>query len=333
LSALQQPLRFQRVFLEKVWGGRALATAPGIALPPGIAVGETWEVVDREDHNSVVTGGPWQGKTLGQLLREHPRALLGRAQANSKGRFPLLVKYLDASEALSLQVHPDEACAHRLGGGSESKTEAWYFLQSAPEGAVYSGLRSRVRPEDVEAKMATRGLVDLLCRWPVRAGQCLTVPGGTLHAIGAGVTLLEVQQNSDTTYRLYDWDRPGLDGRPREMHTGPGLASIRYDRVAEPPAEPRIESEQPGVQIALAASTEYFAMRRIDFQRALRRPTEDQFRIYVALTGRCRLAASSGPAQSMGPGDVLLVPAAGGWADIEPQGGPCSLLELDANAR
>jgi mannose-6-phosphate isomerase len=332
VTALHQPLRFQRVFLEKVWGGRALESHPGIRLPPGVPVGETWEVVDREDQNSIVCGGPWAGRSLADLVREHGRDLLGRARPNAQGRFPLLIKYLDASEALSVQVHPDEPTARRLGGPSESKTEAWYFLHAAPGGAVYSGLRSRVRPEQVRARLARRGLVDLLCCWPVHAGQCLTVRGGTVHAIGAGVTLLEVQQNSDTTYRLYDWDRPGLDGRPREMHVEPGLAAIRYDGVAPAPAEPAELELSPGVWIGLAARTEFFTMRRLRLQTATRRSTEEQFKIFVLLSGSGRLRTAHGAVESLAVGDVLLVPAAAEAVELEPGALGLELLELDANA-
>lgn len=332
MTALHQPLRFQRVFLEKVWGGRALERHPGIELPPGVSVGETWEVVDRPDQNSVVRGGPWAGRSLGDLVREHGPDLLGRARPNPRGRFPLLIKYLDASEALSVQVHPDEPTARRLGGPSESKTEAWYFLHAAPGGAVYSGLRSRVRPEQVRARLAERGLVDLLCRWPVRAGQCLTVRGGTVHAIGAGVTLLEVQQNSDTTYRLYDWDRPGLDGRPREMHVEPGLAAIRYDDVAPAPAEPTEQQISAGVWVGLAAQTEFFRMRRLRLQALAGRSTEQQFKIYVVLSGGGLLSTSRGAREPLAIGDVLLVPALAEAVEIQPAAGGLEMLELDANA-
>lgn len=332
MTSLHQPLRFQRVFLEKVWGGRALEQHPGIRLPPGIPVGETWEIVDRADQNSIVSAGPWAGRCLADLVREHGGDLLGKARPNAQGRFPLLIKYLDASEALSVQVHPDEPTARRLGGRSESKTEAWYFLNATPGGAVFSGLRSRVRPEQVRAHLAERGLVDLLCRWPVRAGQCLTVRGGTVHAIGAGVTLLEVQQNSDTTYRLYDWDRPGLDGRPREMHVEPGLAAIRYDAVPPAPAEPEESQLAPGVWVGLAARTEFFSMRRLRLEAAVQRSTEEQFKIYVVLAGSGRIRTDRGEAESLAIGDVLLVPAAAGSVELVPDAARLEMLELDASA-
>jgi mannose-6-phosphate isomerase len=160
----------------------------------------------------------------------------------------------------------------------------------------------------------------------------LTVRGGTVHAIGAGVTLLEVQQNSDTTYRLYDWDRPGLDGRPREMHGEPGLAAIRYDGVAPAPAEPDELELSPGVWIGLAARTEFFTMRRLRLQAPTRRSTEQQFKIFVLLSGSGRLRTAHGAVESLAVGDVLLVPAAAEAVELEPGALGLELLELDANA-
>ena len=267
MSASLGPLRFARRFVEKPWGGRTLERILGFVLPPGVPVGETWEIVDRAAENSVVAEGAQRGRSLRELMETHADAILGDAPAGKEGRFPVLVKYIDASENLSVQVHPDEDSAGRLGGGAEAKTEAWYVIDAAEGGALYCGLRPDVRAEDFgriarstsisPASPDSSGgeIVGALARWEVRAGDCMAVPGGTVHAIGAGVTILEVQQNSDTTYRLYDWGRVGLDGRPRETHVEQALVCARFGEEERAPVQARWSADEHGVRTAPLADT------------------------------------------------------------------------------
>ena len=321
--SLREPLRFRRHPLVKVWGGRALERRPGIELPPGEPIGETWEIVDREGESSVVAEGPYEGRTLRELMQAHSDDVLGRVPPARDGRFPLLVKYIDAAQNLSVQVHPDDDTAARLGGEAEGKTEAWYVLDVAPQGTLWAGLRSGVTRDAFEPVAARRGVVDTLMRWDVRPGDCVLVPGGTVHAIGAGVTILEVQQNSDTTYRLYDWGRKGLDGRPRETHVPQALECVRFGQPARPPIKPLWMAEGDGVQRSMLARSHYFAMNAFSIEQAAPFETDGQFHAWAVVGGEGVLVAGDVP-WHLGPGDVWLVPAACGEYRVEPRG----VLEL-----
>ena len=327
---LNTPLRFERHALEKVWGGRALERAFGFALPPQKTIGETWEVVDRAGENSIVCRTPlcedWVGRSLAQLMESHAGDLLGRGRANSRGRFPVLVKYIDAAQDLSVQVHPDQGAAARLGGGAESKTEAWYVVDAAPGGKLYCGLREGVTRAQYAAVADSPAGVELLLAWDVRVGDCLLVPGGTVHAIGAGVTILEVQENSDTTFRLYDWGRVGLDGRPRATHLGEGLASIRFGESCAGPAQPELSGgglagPSGGFRRAPLASSAFFSMELLVPEpgqggAGARLETEGCWQVLAAVAGEGILVGPNGVEAPIGRGDVWLIPAAAGHVFI-----------------
>lgn len=225
--SLAVPLRLLPRAAEKVWGGSRLAGLVADPLDARGPVGEVWICSDREERGSTVAGGPFDGRTLRGLMLSEREALLGAAEPNSDGGFPLLVKLLEAAQDLSIQVHPDAAAAQRLR--SQSKEEVWYILHAEPGAEVYLGLADGIDARTFAASAETPDVVDLLARHPVRAGDFLHVPAGTVHGIGAGITLVEVQESSDTTYRLYDWGRVGLDGQPRATHIEEALASIDYD--------------------------------------------------------------------------------------------------------
>lgn len=309
---LIEPLTFERRFLAKVWGGRALESKPGIALPPDQKVGETWEIVDRVDENSTVARGEFAGRLLGELMQARGREILGSAPAGKHGRFPLLVKYIDAAENLSVQVHPDDESAARVPG-AEAKTEAWYIVDVRPGAKLYAGLRPDVTAAQFERVAAGPGVVDMLLAWDVRAGDCLLVPGGTVHAISAGVTILEVQQNSDTTYRLWDWGRAG-----RETHVEQALKVIRFGAPSPEPISPRWIRGAEGDVAQLAASP-HFALDTLRLRATARRTTREQFQIYAVLEGGATLRWS-GRDYALERGDVWLLPASVGEHDVVPAG-------------
>jgi len=337
MSALTEPLRFRRHEVPKPWGGRALERCPGIRLASSGAVGETWEVVDRPGENSVVDGGPHDGRTLGELVEAHGRELLGAARPTPHGRFPVLVKYIDAQRNLSVQVHPDEEGARGLGNGAEAKTEAWYVLAverdmraAEPKlGRIYAGLRPGLKPERLAEIATSRAVLDGLESFDAAPGECVVVPGGTVHAIGAGVTLLEVQQNSDTTYRVWDWDRVGDDGRPRATHVAQALAAARFDLPRRPPIPPVFESAGAGVERAPMARSRAFSMNVLRISGRARLSTRNQFQIYAAVQGAGRLVPRSGAdAVDVRQGDVWLVPAATGFHYFEPAGASMTLVQI-----
>jgi mannose-6-phosphate isomerase len=219
------PFTFQPIFKERVWGGRRLETLFGKALPPGQPIGESWEISDRPGDASVIANGPLAGRDLRWLMEQHERDLLGAARAQA-GRFPLLIKILDAQDTLSLQVHPPAAKAAQLGG--EPKTEMWFLGDAAPEACLHVGLRRGVSQAEFERRIADGTVAECFHRLPVRPGDAMFLPSGRVHAIGAGCVIFEIQQNSDTTYRVFDWNRLGLDGQPRATHVQESLASIDF---------------------------------------------------------------------------------------------------------
>jgi mannose-6-phosphate isomerase len=330
MPALDTPLSFERRLHEKPWGGRALEGVLGLSLPPGARVGETWEVVDRAgEENSVVAEGPHRGRTLRELVERFGDDLLGRAARTREGRFPLLVKYIDASEDLSVQVHPDDAAAARLGNGAEGKTEAWYFLAARPGARVLAGLAPDVTRERFAREAGGAGVVPLLRATPAVPGSALCVPGGTVHAIGAGIALLEVQQNSDTTFRVYDWGRVGLDGKARPVHLEQAAACARFGADPPVPVTPAWRDEAPGVARARLATSPFFTLDVLRLAAPARLATGGWFRIYAAVEGRGRLVKGR-ETRRLAQGDVLLVPAAAGEHAIEPEKGELRLVELRA---
>jgi mannose-6-phosphate isomerase len=219
------PLSFEPLLKERVWGSDRLASL-GKRLPGAAPYGESWELVDLPAEQSRVAGGPLAGVTLREIVERTPAALLGPVALDA-GSFPLLVKYIDAAETLSVQVHPGVASAARLGG--RAKSEAWYILDAKPGATIHVGLRPGTTRGELEAALASDRVAELLRVRPVRAGDVIPVAPGTVHAIGAGVLLAEVQQPSDTTYRVHDWGRSGLDGKPRALHVREALECIRFD--------------------------------------------------------------------------------------------------------
>jgi mannose-6-phosphate isomerase len=221
------PLTFHPISKERVWGGREMERLYKKKLPPGKPIGESWEISDRPGDVSVIANGPLAGKNLRWLMENHRAELLGDAKPAAGGRFPLLCKILDAREKLSLQVHPPANKAVELKG--EPKTEIWFIADAAPDASLYVGLKRGVTRADFEKEISDGSVADCFHRIPVRAGDAMFLPSGRVHAIGSDLVIFEIQQNSDTTYRVFDWNRVGLDGKPRELHVAQSLASIDFN--------------------------------------------------------------------------------------------------------
>ncbi|MFT7486437.1 MAG: mannose-6-phosphate isomerase [Candidatus Paceibacteria bacterium] len=328
-TSLGIPLRFERICLEKVWGGRALEEVPGIHLEAEGPVGETWELVDRTDNNSVVRDGPFAGRELRDLMATDRESLLGESALNGEGRFPVLIKYLSASQPLSIQVHPDDRTARNLGAGDCGKTESWFILSAEPGSLVYLGLRDGVDPADFANAARGAGIVDMLQPWPVKPGQFVHVPAGTLHAIGAGVTLVEVQQNSDLTYRLFDWGRCGLDGNPRKIHAREGLLSIRYDQLTEGPQDPELTGDGDGGdnRSAHLVQTDCYDLEIHEVGSHLEVSMAGHAHALILVEGNARLwVDGEDEPWTFDPGDTWLVPAAVGTYRIENCEGAAKIL-------
>ncbi|MGH7946401.1 MAG: type I phosphomannose isomerase catalytic subunit, partial [Opitutaceae bacterium] len=220
---MRELLRFQPLYQKRVWGGRALESALGRFLPADVPIGESWEVVDRTEVQSVVSAGSLNGQTFRQVLAEHGDDVMGPGWPGPKP-FPILIKWLDCRDRLSLQVHPPARIAAELKG--EPKTENWYIAHTEPGAQLIVGLKRGVTRDQFERAIVSNTVEHCVHRFCVAAGDSILVHSGQVHAIDAGNLILEIQQNSDTTYRVYDWGRAGLDGLPRELHIEQSLRSI-----------------------------------------------------------------------------------------------------------
>jgi mannose-6-phosphate isomerase len=235
------PLTFHPVFKERVWGGRELERLFAKKLPQGAVIGESWEICDRPGDASVIANGPLAGKDIRWLMEHHAAEILGTAKPAADGRFPLLCKILDARDKLSLQVHPPAGQAAKLKG--EPKTEMWFIADAAPAASLYVGLKRGVTRTEFEQKITDGSVAECFHRIPVRAGDTMFLPSGRVHAIGDGLVIFEIQQNSDTTYRVFDWNRVGLDGKARELHVAQSLASIDFNDFEPQLVETKFEPD------------------------------------------------------------------------------------------
>jgi len=292
------PYTFTPIYKEKIWGGRNLERLFGRALAQGEAIGESWELADLAEGTSVVSNGPESGKTLTELTRQLGADLLGSASTVGDGRFPLLLKLLDANDILSLQVHPDEQAVAAIGPPAALKTECWYVLESR-DGMIYKGVRPGVTAEAFRSAIENDTVADLVSRYDVSTGDFHHLPAGTVHALGAGVVIAEVQTPSDTTYRVTDW------GRGREIHVERSMQCIHFDDG---------EPEAPGAGGAVLVDTPYFRVSLCESTRAhsLSIGGRGVCAAVMVLRGdRCRFthAGPVEPSVACDAGDTVLLPA------------------------
>jgi mannose-6-phosphate isomerase len=277
-----EPVTFTPIPMQRVWGGRELERVYGRTLPdPALPYGESWEIVDRAGEQSVVDEGPLAGTTLHELWSTHRSGIFGEGY-EAHPRFPILIKILDARDDLSLQVHPPASRAADLGG--EPKTEMWYIAGCEPGARLYAGLKHGVTRADFERAIADGSVADCVHAIEPRPGDSIFIPSGRLHAIGAGFLIHEIQQNSDTTYRVFDWNRLGLDGKPRELHVAESLASIDFDDF-----EPAMDIPDGDI----LASCPYFKTERkvLAAGGTLANPTLGRFSIVCVVEGTLASAA------------------------------------------
>ena len=304
-------LRFHPLYQERVWGGRALESALGRELPPSQPIGESWEIVDRSEAQSVVQGGAFNGLTLRAVLAKHGTDIMGPKWPAGKA-FPILVKWLDCRERLSLQVHPPAAVAPELGG--EPKTENWYIAHTAPEAQLIVGLKRGVTRAQFEQAIAGHTLEHCVHHFRVAAGDSILVHSGQVHAIDAGNLILEIQQNSDTTYRVYDWGRVGLDGQPRQLHVAQSLRSIDWNDFEPAPVRAAPTS-------GTIADCPEFSIRRVVLGSGerLHLRAGEQPRLLSVVSGAVRASADNGSGtrspmgQRLVRGDNVVLPYAGAF--------------------
>ncbi|MFH0922217.1 MAG: type I phosphomannose isomerase catalytic subunit [Fibrobacterota bacterium] len=318
------PLRFEPVYQERIWGGRLLETRFKKSLPPGKKIGESWELSPHRTAGSVIANGAYHGETLAVFTARFPEQVLGsRIAALTGNAFPLLFKFIDANDRLSIQVHPGDAYA-KANENDLGKTEAWIVLGAAPGAKLICGLRNRLTRADVEAGVRNNTLETMLNEFPVREGDCIFVPAGTVHAIEAGCLIYEVQQASDVTYRLYDWGRLGDDGKPRALHVEKSLSVMDYHDIADHRTHSFSLMEGANKRIVLAACG-YFAIERFDIWDVLFRPLDSGFEVVTVIAGSGRISGG-GHSADIAAGDTVLVPAACESYNILPHEGALQLF-------
>ncbi|MBC8471806.1 MAG: class I mannose-6-phosphate isomerase [Planctomycetes bacterium] len=220
------PLKFRPIYKQRIWGGQKLREVFDKDLPAGEKIGESWELADLLEDKSVIANGELAGQTLQSAIEKYHKEITG--DKNFSGAFPLLIKFLDAQDVLSVQVHPDPDTCRRMGRG-QPKTECWYIISAEPGAVIYKGLKEGVTKEQFTEAIEKGTVADMLVKIPVEVGQCHFLPSGTTHAIGQGLLIAEIQMPSDTTYRVFDWNRVNDTGKSRDLHIEEALESIHFD--------------------------------------------------------------------------------------------------------
>lgn len=316
------PLKFIPIYKSMVWGGDKICQYKGIESGQK-NIGESWELSGVAGNESVVANGEYAGRTIVELISEFREQLLGLKLYEVYGnKFPLLIKFIDARDDLSIQVHPDDAMAKSIHGEAFGKTEMWYVV-SADQGAhLMSGLSTTVTPEEYVTRVDNNTITDVLCDYEVSPGDVFFLPAGRIHSIGQGCFIAEIQQTSDLTYRIYDFGRLGLDGNPRELHTELAKAAIDYSVSEDYRTDYKsvINEDTPLVEC------EYFKTHPLDLTESVSVDikSKDSFMIAICIEGAGELKDSYGNTVSLKQGETLLIPAITEWINLT----PCTSMKL-----
>jgi mannose-6-phosphate isomerase len=310
------PLQFEPIFKRLVWGGRKLATVLRKPIGEGSEYAESWEISDHRADVSRVSDGPLAGSTLRDLIRSHGESLFG-ASVGPLDQFPLLVKFIDARQDLSVQVHPDDELGRRLANDN-GKTETWVIIHADPGSKIYAGLKPGVTRDAMAAAVEDGSVESLIHSFEAKAGDCILIPAGTVHAIGAGVVLAEFQQMSDATFRLHDWNRVGLDGKPRPLHIAESLEAIDYTAGPVSPIETTPEPIPGGTRERLSRSG-YFALERLSLSGPSSIGESHRFTILLGIEGEAQVRSGE-LTMTIGLGRTLLLPASIGPCEVIPDG-------------
>jgi len=301
-------LKFREMYFDRIWGGDGLRRLFGKPIPSS-HVGEAWLISDRPECESVVIEGPCAGETLRSLIERNAFSVLGtRPRLTPSGRFPLLLKLLDAVDVLSVQVHPDDKLAEELGENDIGKTEMWHILHAEPGSDLICGLDPGIDLRAFGESIKSGSVERHMARCSVKPGDSVFLSAGVLHALGKGIVLAEIQQNSDLTYRVYDWGRVDTNGRPRELHVDRALKAIRFGRKHPGPHPPLVYEYESGHQAAFLAACRFFAAERIDLRGEYTRDTRhESFHILMGLEGGLQIEAAREIAR-MAAGEAVMVP-------------------------
>ncbi len=319
------PFKFEPIYQYRLWGGRRLADELTKPLPKEDPIGEAWLLSDREDHQSQVTNGPLRGQTLGKILSQFPRQIMGELYQQFP-RFPLLLKFLDAQKLLSVQVHPTDAHTDLLPAGETGKTEAWVVLEAGKDSRIYAGLQPVTTAENLRSALANGSVTDQLTYFTPKPGDAVFLPAGTVHSLGDDVVVFEIQQNSDVTFRLYDWNHvDAKTGKPRALQVDQAIACINFEQGKKGPVVPVVEATAPVMRERLF-DDEHFRLWRILGESSFNVGAPARPRVLVCLDGNGQLE-NDNTTDDVAKGDVLLIPAAVGVCVFRPNT-PVTLLEI-----
>ena len=323
-QALLYPLRFEPIYQYRLWGGRHFASLLTAPLPSG-PIGEAWLLSDRDDHQSCVTNGSLKGRTIGQLLQQFPEQMLGKL-AGRFPRFPLLLKFLDVHEMLSVQVHPTKANKNLLPAGETAKTEAWVVLKAGPESRIYAGLKAGTTAAALRLALKEGTVVNQLAEFTPKPGDGIFLRAGTVHALGGDIVVFEIQQNSDVTFRLYDWDHlDAKTGKPRSLQVDQAIACIDFAEGPVRRVMPVVETKTP-VERERLFHCEHFSLWRLRGQSPFSVGAAGVPRVLVCIGGGGQVE-HGGATYSVAKGDVFLLPAMIGACTFQPRSA-VNLLEI-----
>lgn len=322
-----EPLVFAPYLRPMVWGERRLGSHLGKPLPDAGRYGEAWEISGHRSHVSVVAEGPQAGTSLAELCTRHAADFYGTSPASAV--FPLLIKLLDAHDWLSVQVHPDDRLAAELTPGEAGKTEAWIVLHAEPGSRIWAGLRDGVTPGDLKQGLEDGSVVNCLHAIEPKPGDCIFLRAGTVHAVGGGVLFAEVQQTSDATFRLYDWDRVQPDGTRRKLHVSESLAAIDWSAGPVQPVKPQHLPGLPeGVKGEHLVDCEFFHFDRYQVRSRFPITSGGELTIWMVLDGKAELRSAGGYSRHFQRGETTIVPAAAANLEWCPEEGPATLLSV-----
>jgi len=319
------PFKFEPIYQYRLWGGRRLANLSKVPLPDDGHIGEAWLLSDRDDYASSLANGPLKGLTIGQLLKQFPEQLLGKL-AGHFSRFPLLLKFLDAHEMLSVQVHPSDRQTNYLPAGEHGKTEAWVVLEAVKESRIYAGLKPGTTAENLKQAITNDVVAEHLVYFNPKPGDGVFIPAGTVHTLGGDVVVFEIQQNSDVTFRLYDWDHVDVrTGKPRALQIEQALACIDFAQGVVVPVVPVLEKVKPLLRERLFFC-EQFQLWRLSGESPFIVGKAETPRVLVCIEGEGQIE-HDGITYVIGKGDVWLLPAIVGACFFTPNSS-ASLLEI-----
>jgi mannose-6-phosphate isomerase len=325
-QTLLYPLRFEPIYQYRLWGGRRLADLLSAPLPGSGPIGEAWILSDRQDHASCVANGSLKGRPLGHVLEQFPKQMMGKL-AGRFPRFPLLLKFLDACEMLSVQVHPSDAHQDLLPAGETGKTEAWVVLEAGTKSRIYAGLKPGATADEMRLALANGSVADHLTCFTPKRGDSVFIPAGTVHSLGGGVVVFEIQQNSDVTFRLYDWGHvDSKTGVARPLQVDQALACINYSDSAAGLVTPVVEGTTP-VECERLFHYEHFWLRRLCGQAPFTVGAADAPRVLVCIQGAGQVE-HDGATYAVRKGDVVLLPAVLGACAFRPRGA-VTVLEIE----